>query len=104
MIKFKLLHPRMTEEALGFIPEMLSELNPCSAKEQLDNGYRHGGGWNPFKRFKFDPATKSLKYPGDPAMKPLAVARLRDEEIYFYESAWVAIVQTNGDYEVSRMD
>ena len=104
MIKFKLLHPKMTEEHLGLLPEFLSESDPSPARTQLDENYRHGGGWDPFKGFKFDLVTKSLKYPGDPPMKPLAVAKLRDEEIYFYDGAWVAVVQPNGDYEVARMD
>ena len=106
MVRFELLHPKMTLEHLGFIPQMLNPQDPRPAAEQFDKNYAHGGGWSPNvgSAFKMDPATKTLKYPGDPAMKPLARAKFRDEEIYFYESAVVAIVQSNGTFEVSRMD
>ena len=94
----------MTHEALGFLPEFLSERNPKSAREQLDENYRHGGGWSPMEGFSFDPKDQSLKYPGDPKMKPLARAKLREETILFYDSAWVVVLQADGKYEVSRMD
>ncbi len=103
MLKFTLLHPKMTLEHLGFIPEMLSEEDPRPVREQLDENYAHGGGWDPFKGFKMR-EDNSIKYPGDPAHPPLARARLREETIYFYESAWVAIVQPDGSFEISRMD
>lgn len=103
MIRFELLDPRMTHEALGFIPGFLDEGNLATAREQLNENYGHGGGWRPFKGFTMLP-DRSIKYPGDPAMKPLAKGKLHDEEIYFYRSAWVAIVQPNGDYEISWMD
>lgn len=90
-------------QALGFIPEMLSESDPRPAKEQLDTGYRHGGGWNPFKGFELMP-DKSIAYPGDPTIKPLSSAKLRDEEIYVYPYAWVMILQPSGEYEIARMD
>ena len=39
----------------------------------------------------------------DPAMV-LAVTRLRDETILLYEMDWVAVIQPDGAFEVSRMD
>jgi hypothetical protein len=45
-----LLDHRVTEkEHLGSLPKMLNEHDPRPAREQLDAGYRHGGGWSPFK-------------------------------------------------------
>lgn len=87
MIIFKLLHPRATHEMLGMIPYFLSEHDKRPAREQFDTAYRHGGGWNPTKRWTYDPATRSIKYPGDPSIGPLAEARLRDETIFIYPHA-----------------
>lgn len=103
MIEFELLHPGMTHEALGHIPEFVDERNPQPAKTQLHNNYLHGGGWQPFKGFRLG-ADNSLSYPGDPTMKPLAQAKLRDETIVFYAHSWVAIIQPDRSFEVSRMD
>lgn len=103
-----LLHPAMTPDALGFIPGWLSEADPRPAAAQLNDYYRHGGGWNPFHGFELR-ANNSLKYPGDPALRPLAQAHLREELILFYSHSWVAIVQPpdasgHRAFEVSRMD
>lgn len=103
-VQWKMLHPRMTIDHLGLIPEWLDDNNPQSAKEQIDQNYQHGGGWRSFKGFKMNEATKALSYPGDPPMKPLAQAELRGELVLFYEHAWVAIVQTDGTFDVARID
>ena len=42
--------------------------------------------------------------PGDPPFRALAYAQLRGERIIMFQSAFVAIVQPDGSYEVSRMD
>lgn len=102
MIEFELLHPRMTHEHLGFIPEFLSPNDPRPAKEQFQSNY-HFGGWRPFKGFRLLP-NNGLAYPGDPVQMPLAQTKLRDELIVFYPSAWVAIIQPDRSFEVCRMD
>lgn len=89
---------------LGYIPEFLSELSPEKAAKQIDRGYRHGGGWVPFEGHVFNPLSKALSFPGDPVMFPIAVGHLRDETIYVYPSDWVLILQTDGTYEVARID
>lgn len=103
MINFELLHPRMTYEMLGMLPEFLSEHNPAPAKEQLDHNYKHGGGWKPFNGFKLC-NNNSLIYPGDPPLKPLAQAKLHNELVVFYDCSWVAIIQLDRSFEVCRMD
>lgn len=103
MIKFKMLHPRMTEDALGFLPDFLSERDPRSAREQIDTNYRHGGGWSPMPKWQLRP-DNSIRYPGDEILQPLASAKLRDEEIFFYNHAWVCIKQPDGSFEVARCD
>jgi hypothetical protein len=91
------------ESVLGFIPLMLNELNPMPAREQLNAGYVHGGGWSPLEGWTLR-EDNSIKYPGDPALKPLVVGKLRDETICVYELAWVAIIQPDRSFEVARMD
>ena len=91
-------------DVLGYIPQMVSEGDPRPAREQFHDNYAHGGGWSPIGRWTFNPNDQSIKYPGDERLLPLAVAKLRDETIYVYESAWVCIVQPNGAFEVARMD
>ena len=103
MIQFELLHPKMTQERLGWLPSFLDVDDPRPAKEQFHERYAHGGGWNPFKGFEMRKGY-SIKYPGDPAHKPLAQAKLRDELIVFYDYAWVAIIQPDGSFEIARMD
>ena len=101
MLRWTMLHPRMTKEALGYIPNMLHELDPRPAKEQIDDNYVIG--WHEFKGFSMD-KTGAITYPDDPTYHPLAMAKLRDETIYFYQHAWVAIVQLDGSYEIARLD
>lgn len=96
-------------EGLGFLPSFLSEDDPRPAAEQINENYAHGGGWSPFNGFEYDPVYNRLIYPADevdPAevYHALATAQLRNEQLYFYEGEWLAIVQPDGSFEVSRMD
>jgi hypothetical protein len=46
-----------------------------------------------------------LRYSGGKKLlKPVAAAQLRDEKVSLYPHAWVAIVQPDGSFEVSRLD
>ena len=90
-------------EQIGYIPEMLSERDERSAKEQIHANYQHGGGWRSFEGFTMLP-NGDLVYPGDPVMHPIAAATLRDECILLYEHAWLAIIQLDGSWEVARID
>lgn len=91
-------------ERCGLIPDMLRTDDPRPAREQFDAAYAHGGGWLPFRGFKFNAKNQSITYPGDPSLRPLARGKLRDETILIYPNAWVGILQPNGDFEVARMD
>ena len=102
-VKIKFLHPRCTWDHVGMICKWLSPLNPCSARDQLNQAYSHGGGWQPFAGFTLG-ADNSLNYPGDPPLKPIAKMRLRDELITQYDHAWVAIIQRDRSFEACRMD
>jgi len=101
-LKWKFLHPKMTMDHLGYIPGWLHETDKRSAREQIDSGYAFGG-WSPFNGFTLQD-DNTLTYPGDPPMKPLAEAKLRDELIVFYPHSWVGIIQPDRSFEVARID
>ena len=104
MIEFALLHPRVTPEWLGFLPTFFSPRDPRPAREQIHTAYLHGGGWRPQKGFTYNPQTRTMKYPGDPAFKPLAIAKLREETLIFYEAEYLAIIQPDGSFEMARVN
>ena len=92
-----------TRVDLGFLPGLISENDPRPAAKQLEDTYRHGGGWNPMPGWRLD-MSNVLHYPGDPSMKPLAMAILRHELILFYPHAFLCIVQPDRSFEVARVD
>ena len=95
--------PDVDPEIIGPIPLWLDEEDPRPAREQLDEHYQHGGGWQPFKGFKLTKGW-SIEYDGDEALKPLALMKLRDEVVAIYQYGWVMILQPNGSFDVCRMD
>jgi hypothetical protein len=101
-VEWKLLHPKMTLEHLGYIPGWLRGEDPRSAREQIDAGYLFGG-FQPFEGFRLE-ADNSLSYSGDPPIRPLAEARFRDELVVFYPHSWVAIIQPDRSFAVARID
>lgn len=94
-------HPQMTMDHLGYIPGFLDDADPRGAVEQINTSYI--SGWSDFKGFKMLP-NRDLKYPGDPPTRLLAEAKLRDETLLFYDSAWMAVVQPDGSFRVARLD
>lgn len=103
MIIFRAKHPQFSFESLGFLPLMFDERDPRSAAEQLNANYAHGGGYDPQPGFTMA-KDGTLTYPGDPPMPPLAVAELHDELLMFYECEYLAIVQNDGSFAVTRVD
>jgi hypothetical protein len=89
---------------LGFLPGLIHEGDVRPVAEQLNDRYRHGGGWRPTPGFTLNKATLALKYPEDPSMHPLAMSTLRDETLVFYPPAFLMILQGDGSFEVSRVD
>jgi hypothetical protein len=102
MITWVLLHPKMTPEHLGYIPQWLDDNDPRDARAQLNSGYVFGG-WSPMDGFKLT-ETNCLTYPGDPPLVPLAMTMLRDELICFYDHSWIAVIQQDRTFEACRMD
>jgi hypothetical protein len=98
-------HPKFSPETLGLIPSFLDETDPRPAKQQIDANYQHGGGWRPIEGFKFNIQNgATLTYPEDPPYRPLAMTRMRDEIIIFYDCAMLMILQLDGSFEVARLD
>ena len=94
----------MALDYLGFIPTFLSLEDERPAREQIDSNYQHGGGWRPMEGFTFDTKTLQALYPGDPPLKPMAMAHLRSETIIVYKYGFVLIYQEDGSYEIARVD
>lgn len=103
MIVWVLLHPGVTMESLGFIPLFLNEDDPRPAREQINEAYKHGGGWFHFSGFEML-ESGDLQFPGDPPIKRLAMTVFREEEISLYEHSWLVIKQPDGSWEVARID
>lgn len=98
-----LLHPKMTPEHLGFLPSFLNEADSRPAREQIDAGYAHGGGWSPMKGFTLLPSG-TLTYPGDPPLQPVAMTEIHEETLLFYPHDILVICQPDGSFEAARID
>jgi hypothetical protein len=104
MIHFHERYP----EAAGILPEFFDPADPRPAKAQFNDAYSHGGGWHDFQGFKLrnweaqDEA--SIVYTGDPPMRELARGKLREETLILFEGEWLAIVQPDGSFAISRAD
>jgi hypothetical protein len=99
-----ILHNGATLAHLGYFPDFLSPDDPRRAKDQIHTAYSHGGGWHKFNGFTPGENFLSISYPGDPPKRAMGETRLRNERIVMYESAWVAIIQDDGSYEIARID
>lgn len=98
-------------ETIGFLSMFLFADDPRPAKEQINERYSFGGGWYPIpdctlgsQRIMLNASLPVMLYPGDPPFIPRAWCKLRDEMVVLYNSAFVAIIQPDGSFEVSRLD
>lgn len=100
-------------QVVGLLPAFLSPLDPRSAADQLADNYSHGGGWSPMAGFKLrdedKPGKAQLLFQpedpdADPPMNELSRAKLRKETLIFFEGEWLAVVQEDGSFEVTRVD
>lgn len=97
---------RLSEfDLFGFLPGMALDNDPRPVIEQFKE--RYVGGFRPLEGFALlNLATTQpiLKYPGDPPMRAIGTATHGEERIILFEGSWVAIVQPDNRYVVSRMD
>lgn len=119
MLNFKYIDSRCTPDHLGLIPDFFLDSDPRPAVEQINDRYRHGGGWYDLKvgrgGFKLL-ANGALKYPEDPALPALAEATLHGaenrvypdgverERIVIHTGGFVSIHQPDGSFRVARLD
>lgn len=100
-------HPYATREFLGLIPDIIRESDPRSAKEQISE--RYIGGWRKaIPGFKMLP-NGNMDYPGDPELPIyfetiLHKGKANQETLRLYESAFLAIIQTDDAYEICFID
>jgi hypothetical protein len=88
---------------LGFLPEIIRGDDPRPVKDQVNERYRHGGGWDPTPGFKLLP-NFVLEYPEDPPYRPVAMTKIGAELVYVYPHDFVGVFQSDGSFEVARMD
>ncbi len=95
-------------DAAGLLTRFLYEEDPRSAAEQLDDRYQHGGGWRTIKGFTLKKGTNYdqyyIFYPGDPPYLEVSRTQLRKEIVVLFQSAWVAVIQPDGNFEIARID
>jgi len=100
-------------ETAGRLPVIFHNVDPRSAKEQIGANYAYGGGWHPFSGFTLHDANRvgvaTLAYPEDPPERERSRAILHEGEksqelIILFGHDWVAVVQADGSYEITRMD
>lgn len=96
------VNPNATMDHLGLIPSFLDPEDVRTAAMQFDENYC--GGWRPSSGFTMDKEKRTLKYPGDPDLVPLFMSLMGDELIFVYDCGYVAIVQPDETFEVSRLD
>lgn len=102
---WKMLNPRATPDHLGLVPWIINASDGRPVAEQVADKYAHGGGWNPYGEGQWrldDDGT--LHYPGDPAFKPMAMTRVGDETVWFYDHALVCVRQPDASFAVVRLD
>jgi hypothetical protein len=111
------------ENAVGLVCDFFDVNDTRPAKEQLDDRYSHGGGFDPLRGFIML-IDGSIMYPdysednedGDDELDKdedevegeilpvLATATLHGERINIYPGGYLAIIQSNGDFAVTRCD
>lgn len=92
-----------------FLQMILIDADQRPAKQQINERYRHGGGWHAMKGWKLhldkhNLELTSITYPGDPPQYPLASAMLNAELVILFPHDFLAVVQPNGNFEISRID
>jgi hypothetical protein len=99
------LDRRFRPDHLGWLVDILTSDDKRPIKEQLEDRYAHGGGFRPIKGFKMNPKTLIMRFPGDRPFKPAAATTINHEKVVFYPyCSLLAIIQPNGDFDVTRVD
>lgn len=101
-------HFKTNPEWLGMLPLIILDTDMRPVREQVAERYRHGGGWNPFTKFKIQVGMDNryvLVYPGDPPLRMLCECHHPNgEHVCLFEGSWLMVVQKDGKHEISRID
>lgn len=103
MLRWELRGVAVSTDELGWVPMLVSADDPRPAKEQIHESNADAGGWVPFHGFRMF-ANGNLQYPADPEIQLIAQAKLRDETLRFYQYDWIAILQSDGSFEIARVE
>ena len=100
-------------EVTGLLPEIIWQDDPRPAREQFNDRYAHGGGWNPMKGWLFKPGPDgeaTLVFQSndeeDDAEEYREMSRttINSEILILFDCEFLAIVQPDGSFEVDRVD
>ena len=109
-LKWTFLHPYANYSHLGFLVDFLDDEDPRPVTEQLDDTYRHGGGWKELNKdgvsYILNPKTRTLRYTkhGGEWLKPIARTTLHGTTIIFYDYAILAAHTPGEQLRVTRVD
>jgi hypothetical protein len=110
-MSWQMKSPHASAAVMGAIPTYISVDDPRPAREQFDAHYAFAGCWSPTRSFDLVDGVLYSNRPDNPEdgppdepLEPLSQCRLRDEVIRFYRHDWVSIEQTDGSFEVARLD
>jgi hypothetical protein len=97
------LDPSFHLDRLGLLLDILSASDRRPVKEQLEDRYRHGGGWRPIQGFRMQKNRTLLT--DDASYRPAAAADVNGELVIFYKNcSLLAVIQQDGKFEVTRVD
>lgn len=96
------------DDITGFLQLCWDRADPRDAITQHDEREMGNGPWSDSLKgkWKLDPQSLELKYAGEPAYKPWAIADLplTQQKIIVYKYAWVCILNADGTFTVDRRD
>lgn len=101
---------RFGREVLGLLPALISNEYFGNVAEQLERNYAHGGGYRDLTKLEpdkwvFNKRKKTLRHRAERStFKPIASTQIKDEQVYFYQYALLAIVKPDGSFAVTRVD
>ena len=103
MVPVVMFTRKSADHVVGDIPIFLNEDDGRCAREQFNERYAHGGGWRPMRGWAMY-ENFYIQYEDESPLEPWAMMRLHNETILVYDHSWVAIIQPDQAFEVSRMD
>lgn len=98
------MRPGYRPEDIGFVPYFFEAGDERHPAEQIAERYAHGGGWTPQEGFTIE--EDGLRYK-DGAKDRLLFSFMvhgHPQTLHLYECAWLAIVEPDGSFAVSRVD